>query len=837
MGRGFVREEVKALAFRAGHSLSASSIQSFDSWITSFLPEKLQAWPIVGELGRRTLLDQLFRAPEIQIRFPLISERRRRRRFLERLDRELERGRTLYSTVEESEAQLSRWEEIQGKDEYIREYWVLAQVLESVLKDRQILDQPLLMRSVLENLPEWTTPKDSPQKYILLIAGPLLPLEQAVIQELRGHFEIELRGVEYVDASDSSEKSSAPTSLQRRSAHTLEDSAAFLCDEIQRGIDQEHAIVIEDDKNIRRVLSRCLRERGLMLRDPRNPMQLLESEPLKIEMLELELVVSRFEYTRAMTWMKTKDPTKLDLIRNAGRRDHLDLVLPELAELKKKWPDKLSLREFTKILIPSLKSVEIEGLLNDWLEQVRLFDADHRKRPLAVWAEQLNDAVRKVKPATQGMRFSSRIGIYRVDQIPGLLIGPSAKIHFFGLSDKAFKAEEEVFDFYSHRFCEKLSGDWPLPVRAQKQKLKETLLRLWCATGSEPVSWEFNYDQHGKEQEDLSADWIDVGLSSVAEEWNVHPKYVQAYENILQTNTAQLQIDLPPESLPKKFTFLDQYGECAFKAYGRFIAKWENKEDSDWDVRADWRGKVLHTAVEWIVKKGADVKAALDSAWGEHKAEGWFRSERIERATKVECLKILNEFVLAEAAYMTTSKAKPKLFERDLKMELEIEGLNFTGYPDRVDEHADGMVILDYKTGSNLPNAKDLLTKGRGYQLGLYALAIQKQIGVRVIGAQYVRLARDSDKNKRNKGVFFPDWNGSKAKAAISQVRPNNGGFVGEMTPEDFWKEVESRLELLVKRLKSGDFSAGPLDEKVCDRCPYSVCCGQTRRALQSEEV
>ena len=76
----------------------------------------------------------------------------------------------------------------------------------------------------------------------------------------------------------------------------------------------------------------------------------------------------------------------------------------------------------------------------------------------------------------------------------------------------------------------------------------------------------------------------------------------------------------------------------------------------------------------------------------------------------------------------------------NIKFEVPFEGFKVVGEPDRIDEHPDGLFILDYKTASTSPSGTDILENGYRLQLPFYAIASQKMFGKSALGFQFVQL-------------------------------------------------------------------------------------------------
>src|SRR5262249_19279605 len=120
----------------------------------------------------------------------------------------------------------------------------------------------------------------------------------------------------------------------------------------------------------------------------------------------------------------------------------------------------------------------------------------------------------------------------------------------------------------------------------------------------------------------------------------------------------------------------------------------------------------------------ADVIAAFEGAWS---SEGFYSREHEELRLE-EGKRSLAAFVAREDA----SPRMPLATERDFKFKLGPHD-TVVGRWDRIDEAADGIVLVDYKTSQvqGPEKADERAAKSlAGEQLGLYALAYHEMYGV-----------------------------------------------------------------------------------------------------------
>jgi len=182
----------------------------------------------------------------------------------------------------------------------------------------------------------------------------------------------------------------------------------------------------------------------------------------------------------------------------------------------------------------------------------------------------------------------------------------------------------------------------------------------------------------------------------------------------------------------------------------------------------------------------AEVITAFEGAWS---SEGFYSREHEEMRLE-EGRRSLAGFVARESA----SARVPLATEREFKFKLGPYD-TVAGRWDRIDEHPDGIVLVDYKT-SQMPSkekADERTQKSvKDEQLGLYALAYREMYGV------------------------------TPARVELWFVGP---GITGAAEVRDEHLEhARERAEEAAAGIRSARFAARP-DPRNCSRCPYSRFC------------
>ena len=130
-------------------------------------------------------------------------------------------------------------------------------------------------------------------------------------------------------------------------------------------------------------------------------------------------------------------------------------------------------------------------------------------------------------------------------------------------------------------------------------------------------------------------------------------------------------------------------------------------------------GSIIHRALELYDYK--DLDAAFDKAVEEY-APG-------NKTGTAKAKELLVNYVESDLF-----KALPKNKLKELRFNLPIDNMLITGIIDCVVETADGLVIVDYKTGR--PPEQAEVKIGYAYQLAIYKHAAEKLLGKKVVEAK-----------------------------------------------------------------------------------------------------
>jgi len=291
-----------------------------------------------------------------------------------------------------------------------------------------------------------------------------------------------------------------------------------------------------------------------------------------------------------------------------------------------------------------------------------------------------------------------------------------------------------------------------------------------------------------------------------------------------------------------RVTDIDSYRTCPRKFLVEKVLGLEPPEIKKYEVEAAFLGTIVHEIMQALMSKQLpdidDLKAVADEILqrllSEKPLEDYWK--KVIRETFLAILPDLyhNEKRIAEEGYSFMRAEVP------VRGEI-LKGVRLKGKIDRIDEKitsdqheaesavdseeggcpsfADrpssrGVVeVIDYKTGALQFSAPQVIAKGATLQLFLYA-ALMKAMGV---GVERVGLYSLKD-------------------LRISWVPGRNDKKIGR-TLEDYIGTSLLFLEETVLKMRSGDFSAHPLNEQTCRNCPERPYCPYIQKAVTSDEL
>jgi RecB family exonuclease len=846
LGSGFVREEWKTLCFKKGYSITGPAIQTIRQIATQLVPESKGR--VLESHARVELLRQEFKTEVLRTALPLLSRNRSRPGYFEKLDQTIQQGRMNFAHAEESEVIENQLVEKTGNLQKREEFFLLNRYWQSFLEAKNLWDEARLYETAVDRL-------SSGQARLFPLYYRIEHLREKprvewFWSELSRHAEV--RSVRSMDVIRELYPSLHPGEglhFIRKRAHSLEDAAHFLLDDVS--IDPDHRIVvIQDDPVIRRTLKRVALQRGIPLLDPRDPTLVAQSEAVKSACLDLEICAKGFSRSSVLEWLRQFHSQSGDLrkkmidsaiVQGLESYQRIPTLYFQLQKVLERYPSRMTISQLQNAVLESVRIHDLPlwthrvmaRLFEEWNQSLQQIGLHRMRKPLRFWFEQLSERLKQVNPVVDPTKNRKGLRLYRVDQCPSLLLHPeNVKIHFFGIENSFFESKEVQGEWFSVRDQEILSGEFGWVSSLEKSDQNRKSFDLWNLNEGS-VFWEYEYDQNGSETEGYDFTLGDPEKYPV-HQLGAHSRMIPSWKGAATVSPEVKNLDVMPKNADQQrawpFSFLNSYGNCPFIAYSQQVLRLQDERDVEVELAADRFGTLLHSALEEVAKDPRiSIEEAFETAWKKTPATAWEWNERWFRATRNRVLKTLKAFVEDEIEYRQRSGAD--LLESEKEVEVELSGLPLRGRIDRIDRHDDGLVVMDYKTGGGSIDGTKAIEIGKNLQLGLYALAVKKLMGEEVITAQYVRI--DEDGVNRNSGFLFSRWNkGKKAdpvEKPLSTARSNSKSLF-QAEPEEIWKKVESRVDALADSIRAGDYSARPADPKDCAECRYQTVCGQSRR-------
>ncbi len=494
-----------------------------------------------------------------------------------------------------------------------------------------------------------------------------------------------------------------------------------------------------------------------------------------------------------------------------------------------------------------------ESVWERFAQDLSVIGEGRRKAPILYWLERIRLRLQDATPPFEKVQYENGVEIFRLGQVP---LKYPTKLWCLALPARYTTGESAGDYFYSDRERELLSGNFQVRSGFMETEFRRKVLKFWIGHATEVVFLDALYDWDGRERESLAPliqeMGIELGEPTVR---HSHPRWQASY--LHPKSSPPRKISLPPLSAtlpdgsPRRITAtaIEAFSRCEMQ--GLLLGRWrtDDSRPSDLDLRGDSRGTLLHDAVRILVASrsetgefGNSAEEALDLAWTRSKPRGLFQGERIAHYTKKKLIPLLQAFMAAETKYVQRSGTKPlslddtrleyfvDLGSRDSDDAKEREQVAIVGIPDRVDEHPDGLFVIDYKTSSVSPTGPQMIDHGYRLQLPIYALAAAIRFGRPPIGVQFVTLDR---KGTRSKGIFFKAWNGKHA-GALTQTTAANHSLL-DREPSEVWGKIAESIDDHTRRYLSGEVTVRPKLLKAgvpyaeCEHCFVRDACGQRR--------
>lgn len=836
-----------------------------------------QATPLL----RQEYLGFMLSHPRTAGRFPELRRLRRQPGFLRRLDQSVTSARSCALHPEEREVLFERLRETRTPTPVQAEILLLAALWEGWLEDQGLLDSISALHKASQILSTRGLPPS------LAFRGGRIWRNEAP-EAVEAEFISELgRHVSLVEAAPLGEAAAdgVHAAVAAEKWHTIQDSCERLGDRIveaiRRGIEPSRIVVLipDSDSPVRLALARVLGERGISELDPRDPLQTRLAEDFKRGLAPLELASSRFERARLVAWlahegrMAAPDLAAIEsrLVKAGLRRGYGPVrsrlpqnVIDELGRLEDLARRRVSIAGLAQAHLAELRGRCASWMLlwwerfwKDFSSDLALLGLEQERMALALWMVRVRSRFEQTPAPPAALRPSTGIRVIRASQAnPGL---SELEVHLLGLPAQWLsigQAGARAADlFFRARDREVLGPEFAVRSGGTIREARIRALKSWIGAARSLCLLEHRFEADGSERE--SVELILAGLfggpaaaAIRVEERGAHPRFVGSYALVREARPREVRL---PELGDSRIsaTDLDQMSRCPFLGLVQSRWKLASLEEPDLELWPTTNGNLLHAAAEKLTREltagprpelskwdspqleaacEACWKAAWDEAIAAGRLQGWVPSPQLERQIARRAAGLLKSFALAEIQYRSRSGATLLATEEQARLEWKMESrgraVTISGKADRIDEHPEGLFVVDYKSGRQELRGSDVREKGYRLQLPYYAIAAQQVFSRQVLGVQFIELTREA---RRSVGLFPKALNG-KAAGSLTQVRSNNASlFDGD--PGELWAGLEDRIRATVTRHLDGIHDSLPLmGARECKDCRARAVCGQARR-------
>ncbi|MEN9723495.1 MAG: hypothetical protein RJB38_1481 [Pseudomonadota bacterium] len=546
-----------------------------------------------------------------------------------------------------------------------------------------------------------------------------------------------------------------------------------------------------------------------------------------------------------------------------------EAVLSRLQEIEREFQgryDFSGLRErLTRFWHQSFEWFRSDRVLGAWLEEfwkqwqgeLERLELLSVRFPALLWRERLRGRFELQVASSQPLKPKHGVRVFRLSQAQAF--EGDLEVSVIGMSASWFSPRSDSDWYWGGRERDRLSGEFVVRSSHAIRKSRQQALLSWLngAKRVEFIDSAFSFD--GSENESFERALEDLAGACAQmpqierRDWGAHSRFLASYGLVRRSvgGSVTLGSTVSDDALMKlTATDLDTLSRCSFLGLLRARWKLSEREEADWDLWPRVKGVLYHRAVEKLAQAlpepGQDSVAFVQELWksiwlealSAGEVPGWIRSPQLEIQIERQAHRVLLAFLEQEREYRARSGVRLFAAEDQAQLNwllLDARGRSaeIRGKADRIDEHAEGLFVLDYKTGVQALKGADILEKGYRLQMPFYALAARAHFQKPVLGVQFVELTRDA---RRSVGLFPKRLNG-KGAGCLTRVGPTNSGLYSA-EPDDLWVAFEEKIRKVVERYRDGSFEARPvLGASECRECPGRSICGQSRREwVQNQE-
>lgn len=813
-GEGFSREKIKAELLATGQGLRREAVTSLEALAWERL--QLPAEPLLDSWTSAILFAEALDDPqtaEIANAVPVLRNRLKEPAWRRKIGRTLIQAREAFAHFEELRVWVERLESAsQAPLTPMFEQWVIAVTYwEAWLAQVQLWDRPRLL---LEAARAEVRTSQAQTIWRLDLRERVESREQA-LWDVLGARHLALPE-DRLTAWNPWNLGDVQAQVRIHVAHTWDDVADIWADQVVEAAGSGHfndhfngqALVIPDAPALRRTLYRALRRRGIPLYDDRDPTALRMDERIKAALGEMR---------RTVRTALTLEAFGENLQTRVG--DGYRLLEP----LMQRWT-------------------------TQWLKWGERVPQLVRPRPASTWVQWLEEQIERAAPVESRRNTSGGQEIFRQSTV-SLRNWPQMSL--MGLQPLEPISGRDLMwkDRYRSRLATEFAIDDPMSKLRHQQRLLRAwlqsvdaggVIQIWTceesvAAGSDPAQVALqclaSLGAPAEKKDDVS----DQVLCEVVRHQVWAPRALSYQPDSWALAEIGAEVRLPPGPGPAPWSVsqVERYSRCPFIALAQDRWKLEDARLQSIELPPSDRGKILHRVVEIAARAcdaivtGDDARRCVETAWAEVPRDpAWQETPAMCEALLTQWTHVLQVFLEKEKAYRSQTGAVPRGFEERFTWVEPRTQTQIRGVLDRYDVLPDGrgIVVMDYKTGGDVPSGRTMVENGYRLQLGVTALALQSQLQTPVVAAHFVKLDRTGH---RTRGVFFEPW---VDRRWIAHATTRKQNIFKEDERADAWDQMHARLEEQLRSRSQGIFDALPRLAQECAACGWREVCLQGRR-------
>ena len=287
---------------------------------------------------------------------------------------------------------------------------------------------------------------------------------------------------------------------------------------------------------------------------------------------------------------------------------------------------------------------------------------------------------------------------------------------------------------------------------------------------------------------------------------------------------------------------LEDYFACSYRYFYKNILKLKKQEQLNLDSRVI--GNIVHNCCfllgKYLIENRQITKELKEQIYASVLKKSEYEFLQIYKDKKYILYNLKNEiFKLFDFIINQQNESEFKISKVEHLFKTNINGINFKGFIDRIDETDDEFIIIDYKTGKTTINYEEIILNKK-IQLILYAKILEKLINKKCAGVFYLTI-NDDYSSKENKNINF---NGIVVNCDnnLEKLGINSGLFNIDDKYILSFKEFENLKEYVfnniieaVRKIKKGEIKENPTNidgKSCCEYCEFLEICKNKQETI-----